>query len=319
MGNNLSRKNSWSSIVKKINEPICDTNILKLLNKYESLIDNKNNYNFFYRGESQIFETCLTPSVFRNVNEKEAYFDALTYFPNEFVGLSALSQLAKMQHYMYPTRLLDLTTNPLVALWFASSDYTTETKSCQQSNKDGQFFIIATRKENILSFESDRALLLSCFAKLDEDEQNNLIKFLERQLLNKNNRLDNDYIKQLKTNNVNVDVFQKYISEVSRERTAFLNYRTNPKHIFSTFIVRPLVDNDRLEKQNGLFAIFGLNSGLYNNNDEYKIFSFVIPKQYKRKIVDELDKLGINQATLFGDIESRAKYNNFKKNANKTF
>lgn len=316
MRNNLGMRNSWSSIVKKINEPICDTNILKLLNKYESSID-KNNYNFFYRGEKQIYETCLTPSVFRNANEKEAYFDALTYFPNEFVGLSALSQLAKMQHYTYPTRLLDLTTNPLVALWFASADYSTKTISYQHDEKDGQFFVIATRKKNILSFESDRALLLSCLAKLDDKEKNMLAKFLEHQLANNNQKLDNDCIKQLKTNNVNV--FQKYISEVSRERTAFLNYRTNPKDIFSTFIVRPLINNDRLQKQNGLFAIFGLNSELYNNNDEYKIYSFVIPKQCKQKIVDELDKLGINQATLFGDIESRAKYNDLKKNANKVF
>ncbi len=316
MRNNLGMRNSWSSIVKKINEPICDTNILKLLNKYESSID-KNNYNFFYRGEKQIYETCLTPSVFRNANEKEAYFDALTYFPNEFVGLSALSQLAKMQHYTYPTRLLDLTTNPLVALWFASADYSTKTKSYQHYENDGQFFVIATRKKNILSFESDRALLLSCLAKLDDEEKNMLAKFLEHQLANNNQKLDNDCIKQLKTNNVNV--FQKYISEVSRERTAFLNYRTNPKDIFSTFIVRPLINNDRLQKQNGLFAIFGLNSELYNNNDEYKIYSFVIPKQCKQKIVDELDKLGINQATLFGDIESRAKYNDLKKNANKVF
>lgn len=45
--------------------------------------------------------------------------DFLTRRPDAFSGLSDFDILAKMQHYGLPTRLLDFSTNPLVALYFA--------------------------------------------------------------------------------------------------------------------------------------------------------------------------------------------------------
>ena len=39
-----------------------------------------------------------------------------------------------------------------------------------------------------------------------------------------------------------------------------------------------------------------------------KIHSYVIPKERKKYILEELDKLGISQKTLFPEIDHQAKY-----------
>lgn len=327
--------NHWNKIIKDEDAIIEDSHLLPLLTKTEESIKtkciNKEKVRFFYRGESEDYgETRLTPSVFRKNNEKWGYFDALTHFPQEFSGLSNLSKLAKMQHYTYPTRLLDLTTNPLVALWFACSDYSRYGGTSELKNKDGYFYIIAAREDHILTHDSDRALLLACLSKLDDEKEKPALTQLLFTLAKRNGGVENlcltkdlinicrtdDYLRTDEHLQLGVHIFEKFIGEANRERTAFAHYRTKATDLLSTFIVRPLIENERLKKQEGIFAIFGIQATLYNNSSDFQIRRFRIPQENKRQVIIELDKLGINEATLFGDIESRANYNRFKKREN---
>lgn len=318
--------NHWNNIIINEEAKIEDSNILNILTDAEDCIRKKSKkqerVRFFYRGESEDYgKTCLTPSVFRDNNEKLAYFDALTHFPQEFSGLSNLSKLAKMQHYTYPTRLLDLTTNPLVALWFACSDYNRYGGTNELKNKDGYLYIIAVHEDHILTFDSDRALLLACLAKLDDEVEKPALTQLIYTLAKRNHGVEdlyltNDLVKLCRADDElqrGIQIFEKFIGEANRERSAFANYRTKATDLYSTFIVRPQIENERLKKQEGVFAIFGIQATLYNNSESFKISRFCIPKSNKKHILVELDKLGINEATLFGDIESRANYNRFKK------
>lgn len=77
-----------------------------------------------YRGQSN-YEWSLLPSVYRNnqFRYESIYIKELERIqPSEFAGYDNFSKLVKMQHYGLPTRLLDVTLNPLVALYFACAN-----------------------------------------------------------------------------------------------------------------------------------------------------------------------------------------------------
>lgn len=83
----------------------------------------------------------------------------------------------------------------------------------------------------------------------------------------------------------------------------------NPLHILSTFFVQPLKNNNRIVKQDGAFII----CGQYFDIDSLvaKMNSLAIARikvSNKAKILQELDALGINEATLFPEVDKVAHY-----------
>jgi len=247
----------------------------------------------FFRGHPKKSYAPL-PSVFRNPglidNETTMLKELILRCPNDFTGdQSTFECLVKMQHYGLPTRLLDVTSNPLVALHFA----------CQTQDKDdddGQVLIFSSKLSEVKYFDSDTVSVISNISRRPID-------FVVPSYPPSPTK--DDIEKFNKENDIPL-----LLHDIRQDKPHFEPI-INPIDLERVICVKPKLDNPRLIRQEGAFLLFGCN-GVKNKpanfSTEIIVSKITINRDKKRELSDDLETLGISDATLFPEIERVASH-----------
>jgi len=240
----------------------------------------------FYRGHSDKDKYKLEPSLHRKAahveNEAVMFRELLISNPSDFVGdISTLDKLVRMQHHSLPTRLLDISSNPLMALYFACKS---------KPDKTGQVVVFRIKKNEMKFFDSDTASCLSNLARLPKEDKGKLDLSLNIDDFNE------------------TEEAKKLVHLIKEEKPFFLN-RVVPSDLKSIICVKGKMNNNRILSQSGAFLLFGRDVVLPESGTaSIGIERIDINKGAKEKILGELDSLNINESTAFPYIENSAKY-----------
>lgn len=254
----------------------------------------------FFRGvKNGSYE--LVPSIARFPSDDIQ--NALTWFEERFIHEAKrklpdvfkdeeypLNLLTKLQHYGIPTRLLDITSNALVAIYFA----------CQKNREkksDGEVIVFNIEVENIHSYSSPIANAISesyLFSKYNYGRFDSLLREAEMH-----------------------SYFNRFKQDMKSEREEYIN-SIAPRFKEPIFIM-PLELSERQKRQQGAFILFP-NKIEYNTKfepNEYELLKdieiinkendknikkrIIIKNTHKDLILKELSAVGITQDFLFPD------------------
>ncbi len=246
-----------------------------------------------FRGQDRR-EWKVKPAILRDYREgaePAILSELMVEAPLEFGSdKSMFSKLVRAQHYGLPTRLLDVTMNPLVALYFAC---------CDTSSADGVVHIFDFSEERVKFADSDAVSVICNLAKLSHSE-------LQR--IRAAYRASGPWTKSKVTAFRQLAPIERLIQFVRVEKPYFLNV-IKPVDVAKYFFVYPEKTNRRVIAQSGAFVAAGILrfDGLEKSSGVVA-HQIIIPSRCKSSIIDELDQININSRSLFPEIESVSKY-----------
>jgi len=209
------------------------------------------------------------------------------YLPLESIPNTTLELLALMQHYGAPTRLLDFTKSPFIALYFAVKDVLMD--------KDAAVWALMPHNIRTISLKKIR----------EKDEE--LVKNI--------GKLQNPF-----SQFTHEPLFTKWFM-ADKQNSGFHEIVRHHEIIMD---VEPLMMNGRLTVQQGIFLVSGsscrtfeetlidlfdeLQNDLPAEATEPSLAKIIIPKYLRLPLMKELEMMNINASSLFEGLEGFARF-----------
>nr|WP_079656840.1 FRG domain-containing protein [Serratia marcescens] len=284
-------------------------------------------YSYYFRGHSD-FGYDLSPGIYRKESrwikrEHRLFREIIIKCPNEFKdSKTTFQKLVKMQHYALPTRLLDITTNALIALYFSCV-------GMNEKEKDGEVIVFKISDQDVKYFDDKDVSLLSNLSKVeylfnlhyrtqeDENSYRDIIVNDAQEQPDKTLResILSEIRESIKSSNARTKESERLLLDAVNRDGCFIPYGISGKDLNKVICVKPEMDNPRIVRQDGAFLLFGMNyeKRMPATIPEHYIHTpvsgrIIIKSEAKEKIISELESLGITAGNVYPEIEHVANH-----------